>query len=355
MKSLRNRFRSPSNGDFMATIYDIAKICGISPATVSKALSGASDVSMATRSRILQTAENLGYIPDGRAKALSQDRSWSICVLCQDGSDMGLRHYLFAGIIESFKNVVERHGYDITFVSNHVGKMGLSYWGHCRYRKADGVFIVNTNHTEEDTRELMESEIPKIAVDYADSNIGCVMTDCNKSMDLLYSHLYVLGHRNIVYMHGDLNKYITAARINGLKKAMASKGEVLSAENLIQSKYYSLQGGYASMKELLSRSERPTAVIASDDYSTVGAIRAASDMGLSVPRDISIVGFDGIEITQLMSPRLTTIRQDAYGMGAKAAENLIKQILGISRQSKPENIILEPQLLVGNSCARINQ
>lgn len=338
----------------LATIYDIAKICGISPATVSKALSGAPDVSAATRSRVCQTAENLGYIPDGRAKALSQDRSWSICVLCQDGSDMGLRHYLFAGIIESFKNVVERHGYDITFISNHVGKMGLSYWGHCRYRKADGVFIVNTNHTSEDMLELLESDIPKIAVDYSDSSIGCVMTDCNKSMELLYGHLYGLGHRNIVYMHGDLSKYITVMRIGGLKNAMAARGRTLCAENLIQSKYYSLQGGYASMKELLGRSERPTAVIASDDYSAVGAIRAAHDLGFSVPQDISIVGFDGIEITQLMSPRLTTIRQDVYGMGAKAAESLIKKILGVDRHSKPENIILEPQLLIGNSCIRIN-
>ncbi len=338
----------------LATIYDIAKICGLSPATVSKALSGASDVSTATRSRVRETAENLGYVPDGRAKSLSQDRSWSIGILCQDGSEMGLRHYLFAGIIESFKSAVERHGYDITFISSHVGKMGFSYWGHCRYRKADGVFIVNTNHSSADAQELMASNFPKIAVDYSDSSIGCVMTDCNKSMELLYGYLHDLGHRNIVYMHGELNKYITAMRIKGLKKAMSQKGETLGANTLIQSKYYSFQGGYASMKQLLERNNRPTAVIASDDYSAVGAIRAAKDFGLSVPGDISIVGFDGIEIAQLMTPMLTTIRQDVYGMGAKAAESLIKQILGVDKHSKPENIILEPQLLIGNSCIQID-
>ena len=106
------------------------------------------------------------------------------------------------------------------------------------------------------------------------------------------------------------------------------------------------------MTEVLGRAERPTAVIASDDYSAVGAIQAVRDHGLSVPEDISIVGFDGIQITQLFSPRLTTIRQDTTGMGAKAAECLIKQILGVDR-SKPENIILEPQLLIGDSCRRI--
>ncbi len=337
----------------MATIYDIAKTCGLSPATVSKALSGASDVSLATRARVRQIANNLDYIPDGRAKGLSQNRTWTISILCQDGSEMGLRHYLFAEIIESFKSVVERHGYDILFVSSQVGKMGLSYYGHCRYRKADGVFIINTNHQSDDVRELISSDIPKIAIDYCDSSIGCVTTDSDKSMALLYNYLYNLGHRNIVYMHGE-DKLVTAMRIKGLEKAMAQKGEKLTPHRLIQSKYYSIQGGYASMMQLLSRSHRPTAVIASDDYSAVGAIKAAYDTGLRVPDDISVVGFDGIEITQLLSPKLTTIKQDTKGMGIKAAECLIKQILGFDDQGKPENIILEPQLLIGESCKRID-
>lgn len=338
----------------MSTIYDIAKSCGLSPATVSKALSGAPDVSVSTRNKVRQAASSLDYIPDGRAKGLSQNRTWTISVLCQDGSEMGLRHYLFAGIIESFKSVVERHGYDIVFISNQVGKMGLTYYGHCRYRKADGVFIVNTNYASQEVAELLESDLPKIAIDYSDSSIGCVTTDSDKSMALLYNHLYDLGHRRIVYMHGE-DKYITDARIQSLRKAMALKGQALRPEDLVPSKYYSLQGGYQSMREVLARSERPTAVIASDDYSAIGAIKAVQEAGLSVPGDISLVGFDGIEITQLFTPQLTTIRQDTTGMGAKAAESLIKQILGLDSSHEPENIILEPQLLVGSSCRHIDQ
>lgn len=338
----------------MSTIYDIAKSCGLSPATVSKALSGAPDVSVSTRNKVRQAASSLDYIPDGRAKGLSQNRTWTISVLCQDGSEMGLRHYLFAAIIESFKSVVERHGYDIVFISNQVGKMGLTYYGHCRYRKADGVFIVNTNHASKETAELIESDLPKIAIDYSDASIGCVMTDSDKSMSLLYNHLYDLGHRRIVYTHGE-DKYITRQRIRSLKKAMALKGQKLEPGDLVESKYYSLEGGYQSMREVLARTERPTAVIASDDYSAIGAIKAVHDAGLSVPGDISLVGFDGIEITQLFTPQLTTIRQDTTGMGAKAAESLIKQILGLDSTHEPENIILEPQLLIGNSCRHINQ
>ncbi len=338
----------------MATIYDIAKICGLSPATVSKALSGAVDVSVATRSKVRSIASKVDYIPDGRAKSLSQNRSWTITVLCQDGSEMGLKHYLFAQILESFKSVVERHGYDVVFISNQVGKMGLSYYGHCRYRRADAVFIITADFNSEHARELIESDLPKIAIDYSDPYIGCVITDCDKSMSLLYDYLYELGHRNIVYLNGDRQKYITEARIASLRKAVEQKGLKFDPNCLIQSRYYSIQGGYAAMAEALRRVPRPTAVIASDDYSAVGAINAAKDMGLSVPGDVSIVGFDGIEITQLIPPKLTTIKQDTTGMGAKAAESLIKQILGFNSGTKPENIVLEPKLLIGESCRRIN-
>lgn len=336
----------------MPTIYDIARMCGLSPATVSKALSGASDVSAATRDKVRQMAGKIGYIPDGRARGLSQNHTWTISVLCQDESEMGLTHYLFAEIIESFKGVVEKHGYDIIFISNKVGEINLSYYDHCRYRKVDGVFIVNTNHDSENAQELMSSDLPKMAIDYSNKYISCVMTDCDKSMALLYNHLYDLGHRNIVYMHGEKEKYITDMRMKSLKKAIAAKGGEIRPEAFIESKYYSISVGYNTMKTLLSRSDKPTAVIASDDYTAIGAVYAVRDMGLSIPDDISIVGFDGIELTQLMSPRLTTIRQDTADLGGKAADALLNQIMGIERMS-PDNIILEPKLIIGNSTKNI--
>lgn len=337
----------------MATIYDIAKICGLSPAIVSKALCGAADISVATREKVRDAAGSIDYMPDGRAKGMIRNRSWMISILCQDRSEMGLTHYLFAQIIESFKSAVERHGYDINFISNNSGMTGLSYYGHCRCRRADGVFIINTDYSSQYARELIESDLPKIAFDYSDKFISCVTTGSDEAMSLLYGHLYNLGHRYIVYMHGE-DKYITRARIKSLKKAAAAKSEKLGEDCFIQSKYYSIQGGYDSMKKLLGRSPRPTAVIASDDYSAVGAIKAACDAGLTVPGDVSIAGFDGIEITQLISPRLTTIKQDTFGLGVKAAESLIKQILGVDTK-KPENIILEPRLLTGDSCRPIKQ
>ena len=333
----------------MATIYDIAKACGLSPATVSKALSNASDVSAATRERVRRTAQELDYVPNAGARALSQSRTWSIGVLCQDASQMGLWHYLFAQVIESFKDYVEQHGYDIVFISNKVGNLGLSYLGHCRYRHVDGIFIVNTDHDQKDAKELVESNLPKIAIDYENENIGCVMTDPDKSMSMIYEHLYALGHRNIVYLHGQRGKFITEARIRALEKAAARIGDEKASFRLFPSHYYSIEGGYDSMKKLLlaTSHDRPTAIIASDDYSAIGVIEAIRDAGLSVPDDISVVGFDGIEITQRTNPKLTTIRQDTKALGEAAAKNLLAQISSESAVEK--SILIEPQLLQGES------
>ena len=334
----------------MATIYDIAKACGLSPATVSKALSNASDVSAATRERVRRTAQELDYVPNAGARALSQSRTWSIGVLCQDASQMGLWHYFFAQVIESFKDYVEKHGYDIVFISNKVGNLGLSYLGHCRYRRVDGIFIVNTDHAQKDARELIESNLPKIAVDYEDDYIGCVMTDPSESMKMLFTHLYELGHKDIVFMHGDRGKFITEARIAALEKAVAACPDKSVRLRLFPSRYYSIEGGYESMKNLLSATEgdRPTAVIASDDYSAIGLTDAIRDAGLSVPEDISVVGFDGIEITQRTNLRLTTIRQDTKAIGEEAAKNLLAQISG--DKDIPKTITIPPHLLLGNSC-----
>ncbi len=337
----------------MVTIEDIALRCGFSAETVARALKGEPDISLTERERVREAAMEMGYFSGDANAASNRPHSWTICILCNDKSEWGVHHYLFSSIIESFRNVVERHGYDIVFLSDHIGKQDLTYLGHCRFREADGVLIVTADYGNKDTRELIESDLPKIAVDYSDERIGCVMTNSDKSMALLYNHLYSLGHRNIVYMHGEKG-YITDQRIEGFKKAMAAKGEVFKPQDLAQSIYYSIKGGYESMHELLLRHNRPTAVIASDDYSAIGAIQAVKDLRLSIPDDISLVGFDGIEITQCLMPRLTTIRQDAKGMGAKAAENLIKQILRVERAGKPDQIILEPELLIGSSTKRIN-
>ena len=335
----------------MATIYDIAKACGISPATVSKALSNATDVSAATRERVRRVADEMHYVPDSRARNLSRNRSWSIGILCDNGSEMGLRHYLFAAIIENFKSRLESLGYDIVFLSNRVGNMKLSLLEYCRYRKLDGVFVINSDPSSHDFVELAASDIPKIAFDYADPNIGCISTDCQKGMTMLYNYLWQLGHRDIVYLYGDKSRQVTDWRIEALKEAARAHDAEFKESDFIPTLYYSIAAGKQAMHELFREGRRPSAIICSDDYTAIGVLNAIRAAGLSVPEDFSVCGYDGIEITQLMYPQLTTILQDTAEIGTLAADQLIAQIQTAPKDRKVQNFTLEPQLIIGKSCA----
>ncbi len=338
----------------MATIYDIAKKCGVSPATVSKALNNATDVSAATRDKVRSVAAELRYVPDARAKGLSRNQTWSLGVLCQDGSEMGLSHYLFAAIIESFKKSIEKHGYDMVFISNNVGGMGYSFLEHCRYRKLDGVFFVNAAPGSPDCIELVSSNIPKVAFDFGTPELGCISTDSKLGMKLLYDHLYDLGHRDIVYLHGNPARYVTQKRIAALRQAAAEHGEQFTDSMLFPSRYYSVSDGYDSMNALLATGHIPTAVICCDDYTAVGVLGAIRDAGLRVPQDISVCGYDGIEITQLMHPQLTTIRQNTAAIGEKAAQSLLAQIKGTKKRSSGV-ILIKPELIIGESCGEVKR
>ena len=119
----------------MVLIEDIAERCDLTVEIVSKALGGASDISLDVRDRVQKAAKELGFAPRTTTVDTNRDRSWTICVLCHDETDWGLNHYLFSSIIESFRTTVERHGYDIIFVSDSIGKRDLGYYGHCKTSK----------------------------------------------------------------------------------------------------------------------------------------------------------------------------------------------------------------------------
>lgn len=265
---------------------------------------------------------------------------------------MGLRHYLFAAIIEHFKISLEQLGYDVVILSNRVGNMGLSFLGHCKYRKLDGVFIINSDPLSDEVKELINSDIPKIAFDYHDDKIGCISTDCEKGMAMLYDYLWQLGHRDIVYFYGTpAERQVTQWRIEAVRKAAAAHGKTMSESDFLPTSYYSIGGGRATMHQLFREGRRPSAIICSDDYTSVGVLNAIHSAGLSVPEDFSLCGFDGIEITQLIYPQLTTILQDTSQIGRIAAEDLVEQIQTNPKDRKIRSYVIEPQLLVGKSCA----
>ena len=204
----------------MVTITDISKACGVSRATVSKALNGAPDIAPKTAERIREQAKALGYLPNATARALKVGRSYNIGVLFSDTTGGGITHEYFSQILESVKAEAERLGYDITFISKDLGAMSMDYYEHAKYRSCDGVVIASADFQDPAIVRLATSEIPTVTLDYTFDSRTSILSDNVHGMETLVRFVYENGHRKIAFIHGEMTS-VTQKRIASFKKTCA--------------------------------------------------------------------------------------------------------------------------------------
>ena len=319
---------------------DIAKRCGVSTATVSKALNGQPDIGEETRERILRTADELGYMANASARALKTKRSYDIGVLFVDPMHGGLAHEFFSTMLDGIRREAEKHGYDITFINSSVGQRQTSYLQHCRYRGLDGVVIASADYFDPMVAELVQSELPVVTVDHVFNNRISVVSDNLVGMDALVRYVYGKGHRKIALIHGEVTS-VTRNRLTGFHRACEELGLTVREKWMRRGVFHDPKGCYQITKELLSQPEIPTCIFFPDDYSYIGGYNAITEAGLRIPEDISVVGYDGIPLSRIISPVLTTWRQDADGLGTVATARLIEQI------EHPRTAILDRVIVTG--------
>jgi DNA-binding LacI/PurR family transcriptional regulator len=334
----------------MVKIKDIAKECNVSPATVSKALNGYADVGAETADLIRRTAERLHYMPNAAARMLKTNISHNIGVVFEDETMSGLTHEYFSHILNSAKNELEDHGYDITFISQKVG--GNSFLEHCRYRKVDGVLIASVDFTNPMVRKLVMSEFPTVTIDYAFDSHSCVMSDNVEGAAELVSYLYRMGHRRIAFIHGEKTS-VTIKRLSGFYKKVKELGIEVPDEYVVESRYHDVERTSERLEELLALPKPPTAIMLPDDYSYIGCLAVFDSLGISVPDDISIVGYDGIPMAQMIRPRLTTLKQDAEEIGRVSARKLI-EIIENRKNVIVEELKVSGTLIEGGTVKRLS-
>ena len=175
----------------MVSMKDIAAACGVSVATVSKALNDHNDIGGETKEKIRRAAKELGYYPNSSARALKTHRTYNLGVLYKEESGSGLTHDYFSGILENFRNTAEAGGYDITFLSNSKKRKDrMSYLEHTLYRGMDGVLIAVADYSDPEVMELLSSELPVVTVDYVYNSRIAVMSDNITGMEALLSYIY---------------------------------------------------------------------------------------------------------------------------------------------------------------------
>ena len=184
----------------MSSLKDLAQECGVSVATVSKALNGQSDISEATRTRVREAARRMGYVPNMAARSMKTNRTYNIGVLFVDERQSGLAHEYFSAVLDSFKVRVEQLGYDITFINRNLGGKTMTYLEHCHYRGVDGAVIACVDFTDPQVIELVNSDVPVVTIDHVFNNRMAVLSDNVAGLSALVRTAYSQGHRRIAFM-----------------------------------------------------------------------------------------------------------------------------------------------------------
>lgn len=324
----------------MVSMKDIAKACGVSVATVSKALNDQKDIGGKTKSEIRAKAREMGYFPNSSARALKTNRTYNIGVLFADDANSGLTHDFFSAILDSFKRTVEAQGYDITFI-NASRQSGMSYLDHCRYRGFDGVMAACVDFRDAEVIELAESNIPLVTIDHVFNRRTSIVSDNVGGMRQLLKYIYECGHRRIAYIHG-LESAVTRSRLASFYQTAADLGLEIPDEYILEAPYRDTEGTAVMTRKLLSLKTPPTCILYPDDFSAFGGMNAVREMNLKIPEDVSIAGYDGIRIGRHIEPELTTIRQDTEAIGKCAAEKLVELI------ENPQNCEVERVVIAGS-------
>ena len=309
----------------MVSMKDIAKQCHVSVASVSKALNGYSDIGEETRNLIITTAHEMGYLPNSSARALKTKKSYNLGVLFVDAAMNGLTHEYFNHVLESFKYRAEEKGYDITFIAGNTAGQKMSFYERCRYRGVDGVLVACFKYYEEDIQDLFRSDLPVVTIDHTFEGKIAVVSNNVQGMEELVSYIYSMGHKKIAYIHGD-DTPVTRNRLSGFYRTTQRYGLEIPDEYVKASSYRDLEMAAKATGELLDLPNPPTCIMYSDDYAAVGGMNEIRERGLRIPEDISITGYDGIDLVRMMEPKLTTLCQDTRKIGRMAAEKLISLI-----------------------------
>ncbi|ELK48461.1 LacI family DNA-binding transcriptional regulator [Halobacillus sp. ACCC02827] len=333
----------------MAKMSDVAKLAGVSTATVSRVLRNPEAVKPVTKAKVDQAIEQLNYEPNMLARHFRRTETNTILVLVPN-----IRNTVFAEIVGGIEEEASVHGYRV-LLRNTNNQFGSEYGSveHLKQRQVDGMIMLSPKMEERLMLEI-SNEFPIVlaTAHLASSNIPFVSIDNKKSGWKATEHLIRLGHKRIACISGPLRMPLSELRYEGYRQAMIEHGLGVD-ERFVREGDFTYESGYEHMTSLLSQAERPTAVFAASDDMAIGAINAASAVEWKVPEDLAVVGFDNIQFASMYNPPLTTIAQPFFDMGKRAMELLLKKLNG-EEVTKMEHL-LSDELVIRESCGAKQQ
>ena len=321
------------------TIKDIAKLSGVSTATVSKIINGKdNDISRPTIEKVSKIIKELNYSPNTIARSMITKKTKTVGLVIPD-----VRNPFFTDLTRGAEDVANERGYSIFFCNTDDDlNKEIKYINNLIEKQVDGIALAGAAFRDKALEEKVNIKIPIVSLDrnvYFKGIEGKIEVDNFLGAYDAVSYLIKLGHKKIMFLSGQLNVKLSIDRLEGYKKALEDNN-IDYNEKLVIVGRYSSDFGYGIMKNTTIDRD-VTAIFCGNDLIAIGAIKALKEKNISIPQDISIVGFDDINIASLVAPSLTTVRQPSYEIGHLAMEKLIDILEGKENLSNKVEIKLE--------------
>ncbi|MBL8119307.1 MAG: LacI family DNA-binding transcriptional regulator [Anaerolineae bacterium] len=332
------------------TIIDVARASGVSYSTVSRVLNGYEFVKEDTRQRVLEAAEKLGYVANLQARSLAGGHSNIIGVLVP-----GLDNSYIGEIIRGVDEELARANYDLMLYTTHRQRgHEQRYVNTIANGLTDGLLLVVPEVPTDYLKALSEKSFPHVLIDQSNVRDSSSMVDSTNWQGAYDATRYLieLGHRRIGFITGMMELSSAGERLDGYRAALTDHSIPFLPELVAPGDFWQ-RSGHKSGLQLLDLPAPPTAIFASNDLMAFGLMEAIRERNLSVPEDISIVGFDDIPQSSIVYPPLTTVRQPLDQMGRVAARLLLEQIENPDRP--PRRVTLATQLIIRESCAALKE
>jgi LacI family transcriptional regulator len=330
----------------MATMKDVARRAGVSPATVSRVLNGSTTVSIDKRRAVMDWVRKLEYVPNVNAQTLVRKRAYLLGVILPDVSNP-----FFSEIFEQIETYAFSNGYNVIIGnSGGSGIKVLEYADSFLSRQVDGLLLCPVDIRENRWTDRLQAYCPVVSITQSIEGVDSVLGSMQDGGKIVADHLVNLGHEHMAFLGSEDDP-----KLEGFATQLASHGISFSKDAILFESPWEKtvpSDAYAITREFFSspRSAGITALFAFNDYAAIGALHALQDLNLDVPRDVALVGFDNTYLARQMRPPLSSVSQPTQDIGRIAVDLILKRIEG--RTEEPPSVIsLQPRLVVRQSTA----
>lgn len=330
----------------MATIQDVARMAGVSVATVSRVLNSSPSVTPETKESVMEAIKKLNYQPNLLGRNLRRMETKMILVLLPN-----IANPFYSRVVKGIEDIGNKNGYSVMLCNTDSDKhREKQYLELLRNKLSDGVIFMEPELSVEELAELGRN-FPVVQCSEYKENTGIpyVSIDNKAAAYTAVNHVIGLGHRRIGLISCDNDFLSTKQREAGYRKALEDAG-IDFDETFVSYGDYGFKSGLRAAKQLLSLEKRPTAMFVISDIMAIGAMSAIKQGGMKVPEDIAVVGFDNISFSTMCDPQLTTISQPKYDLGCTAMNLLLKKIKGDLKE--PTSILLEHEIKIRGSTVK---